>query len=238
MASKPTKKTSPPAKSTSRKRKAGKFATQKPEKLMAIADLPVITEPEVFRREAFAQAYVALGNGSAAARKAGITGTPRVVAVQANRWLMEPSVRDRIGKIQRDLIAETGLTQRMVLAELSRLAFMDIRKIIGEDGELLPLEQFDEDTARAVLSYKVTRKTFGEDGESVEKEVKFGNKEAALEKIGKHLGLWKQENGGEQFTPEAFVKALIEARERVNSGLEIHQQPEKAILINGPSRRS
>lgn len=227
---------SPKKKAAPRKRKAGKFATEKPDKLLAIADLPVITEPEVFRREAFAQAYVALGNGSAAARKAGIIGSARVVAVQANRWLHEPAVRERIGQIQRDLIAETGLTQRMVLAELSRIAFVDMRKIVDDNGELKPLNEIDEDTARAMTGYKVTRKTFGEDGESVEKEVKFAGKEAALDKLGKHLGLWKQEGGGgEQFTPEAFVKALLEARERVNSGIQINQQPAQAVLVDRSS---
>lgn len=226
MASKPTTTKPKP-----RTRKAGKFDTEKPDKVMAIAELPVITEPEIFRREAFAQAYVALGTGAAAARKAGYTGSTRVIAIQANRLMHEPAVRERIAQIQRDLIAETGLTQRMVLAELSRIAFMDIRKIVDENGELLPLNTIDEDTARAMTCYKVTQKTFGEDGESVEKEVKFASKESALEKIGKHLGLWKQEGGGgEQFTPEAFVKALLEARERVNSGIQINQQPAQAVL--------
>ena len=89
-------------------------------------------------------------------------------------------------------------------------------------GELLPLNEIDEDTRRALAGYKVVRKTFGEDGESVEREVKFISKGDALDKIGKHLGLWKSEAEDGKFTADAFLRAMLEARERHLASLKEH----------------
>lgn len=174
--------------------------------------LVVVTEPELLRREAFAQAYVALGNATAAARRAGYTGDH--VKKTASRLMGEPAVRARIAEVQRDLIRKIKVDQTTVLAELTRIAFADMGKIVDEHGELLPLNKIDEDTRRALGGYKVVRKTFGEDGESVEKEVKFIAKDAALDKLGKHLGLWKADTEDGKFTAEAFLRAMLEARER------------------------
>ena len=194
--------------------------------LVGVADhdgLVVVTEPELHRREAFAQAFVALGNATKAAERAGYTG--KHVKVTAGRLMAEPSVRARIAEIQRDVIRRIKVDQTTVLAELTRIAFADPGRIVDDRGELLPLNEIDEDTRRALGGYKVVRKTFGEDGESVEREVKFISKEAALDKLGKHLGLWKAETDDGKFTAEAFVKAMLEARERVNRGIQVRQLP-------------
>jgi len=221
----------PPSKQL-RKRttRGGRFAaedkTGEDDSPVAVADhhgLVVVTEPELLRREAFAQAYVALGTQAGAARRAGYTGN-RVGEI-ARRLMNEPAVRERIAEIQRDMIRRIKVDQTTVLAELTRIAFADPGKIVDNKGELLPLNEIDEDTRRALAGYKVTRKVFGEDGESVEKEVKFINKEGALDKLGKHLGLWKGDDDSSKFTPEAFVKAMLEARERVNRSLQIGHIP-------------
>jgi len=214
-----------------RKRTArgGRFAkedTGEQDSPLDVADhngLVVVTEPELLRREAFAQAYVALGTQVGAARRAGYTGDN--IRKTAGRLMNEPAVRARIAEIQKDMIRRIQVDQTTVLAELTRIAFADPGKIVDERGELLPLNDIPEDTRRALAGYKVTRKVFGEDGESVEREVKFINKEGALDKLGKHLGLWKGDDDGGKFTAEAFVKAMLEARERVHRSLQISQQP-------------
>lgn len=219
-----------PAK-TARKRTArgGRFAPETDDAgdlTVAVADdhgLVIVTEPELLRREAFAQSYVACGTAVGAARKAGYTGNR--IAETARRLMAEPAVRARIAEIQRDVIRRIKVDQTTVLAELTRIAFADPGRIVDARGELLPLNEIDEDTRRALGGYKVVRKTFGEDGESVEKEVKFISKEAALDKLGKHLGLWKGEADDGKFTAEAFVKAMLEARERVNRGIQVRQLP-------------
>lgn len=187
--------------------------------------LAIITEPELHRREAFAQAFVATGVASEAARKAGYTGTPKVIAQIAHRLMGEPLVRQRIRKIQDDVIARIKVDQTAVLAELTRIAFLDPGEIFDEKGELRMMHQIPEDVRRAISGYKVTTKTFGKDGESVEKEVKFVSKEGALEKLGKHLGLWKADTDDGKFTAEAFLKAMLEARERVNRSIQVRQLP-------------
>jgi phage terminase small subunit len=226
---KPGRKPAAPKKRRPHETEAALSAVHAEEKQVdsaAVGDFVVITEPELHRREAFAQAFVSCGSGAAAARKAGYTGTPASLARTAHRLLGEQAVRLRIRKIQDDIITRIRVDQTTVLAELTRIAFADPGRIVDENGELLPLNKIDEDTRRALAGYKVVRKTFGEDGESVEKEVKFISKDAALDKLGKHLGLWKGaevEDG--KITAEALVKAMLEARERVNRGIQVRQLP-------------
>lgn len=238
------------AKKPARKRTArgGKFANEADSALVhGIADhdgFAIVTQPELHRREAFAQAYVSTGKGSEAARKAGYEGTPASIAKTAHRLLAEPGVRARIRKIQDDWIKKLQADQVTVLAELARIAFNDPRDAFdAETGEPLPMNKIPEDCARAITGYKVVEKTFGEDGSSVEKEIKFGNKGEALDKLGKHLGLWKGEEEGGKFTAEAFLEAMLAARERVmtertqrgNQGtmgyvdghLQVHHVPER-----------
>lgn len=216
-----------PAKKAKRARKKAETA----DALLAIPDAPVqidgvdiIGEQEALRRELFAQTFVQTGSMAKAAAKCGYGGTPKSLKVSGYRLMQVPEVRARILQIQRDMRRELAITTRDVLAELSRIAFLDPRSIFDDRGELKPMNMLDEDVARAIGGYKVTTKTFGEDGESVEKEVKFISKDAALDKLGKHLGLWRNENEEGKITPEMLVKAMLEARERVNRHLAVDRK--------------
>ncbi|MES2347042.1 MAG: terminase small subunit [Pseudomonadota bacterium] len=214
----------PPAAPKPKKRvKRGLTASQKKTGIRRIQpcdmDPAFQSDEDMHKREMFAQAYVAYGSLRKAAETAGFGGKPHTLTIQGARLMAEPWVRDRVQRIKDDLLHELKITQRGVLAELARIGFADIRQIIDPaTGCLLPLEKIPVDTALALSSYKETTKTFGE-MVLVEKEVKFENKSAALEKLGKHAGLWvKDDDGRGGVNAEDFARALGEGIARVIAG--------------------
>jgi len=187
----------------------------------------VLMQPEMQRREAFAQAFVQTGNKTKAAGMAGFTGTPASLARRGAYLMQEPAVRKRVQQIQQNLLLKFELTTEDVIAELARGAFCDPGEAFDANGDPLPIPEIPENVRRAVAGYKVVRKTFGEDGESVEKELKFMNKESCLDKLGKHLGLWKDDNdSGGRFSADQFLSLMLAARRREGE-MRVHGNQQK-----------
>lgn len=90
-------------------------------------------------------------------------------------------------------IAEIDVAR--TLKELVRLGTSDIRKLFDANGQLRAIHDMDDDTAAAISAIEVVAKPGlpDEDGnrdvEYVHK-IKLWDKNSALEKIGKHLGMY------------------------------------------------
>lgn len=111
------------------------------------------------------------------------------------------------------IVAKTGATVERIWQEYARIAFVDIGKAYDEDNNPLPFSKMPEEVRRAITGYKVVVKTFGEDGESVEKELKFSGKTEALGQLARlHRMLDNDKlvimDGAE------FQQAMQEGRER------------------------
>lgn len=209
-------------------RKKRNITTQGGHVPRELIDPAFLSEADMAKRETFAQAYVAHGNIADAAEAAGYNGKNRQsLTVMGLRLYQEPWVKSRIQEIRDDLLHELKITQRKVLGELARIGFVDIGSITDDDGDILPLHKISVDTRRAISSYKVKRSTFGEDGESVEREVRFESKSGALEKLGKHAGLFgKADDDAPGVAAEDFMRALGEGIARVIAGRRtIDHQP-------------
>lgn len=149
------------------------------------------------RRIAFANAYIANGrNGTQAAITAGYSA--KTATVTGSQLLTDPNVRAIIDAMTAEHSAASGLTAENVLREIRRLSFSDTRKLYRPDGSLKSPDEWDDDTAAAVGSVEVIEEYEGrgEDRELVghTKKVKVWDKNAALEKAAKHLGLYEKDN--------------------------------------------
>lgn len=194
----------------------------------SLVDPSFLSEADMQKRELFAQAYVAHGNIGDAAMAAGYKGSRATLRTAGYRLYGEPWVKARIKEITADLLSELRITQRKVLGELARIGFYDIGNITSADGEILPLPEIPEETRRAISSYETKRMSFGEDGESIERKVRFESKQAALEKLGKHAGLFgKADDDAPGVAAEDFMRALGEGIARVIAGRRtvIEHQP-------------
>ena len=87
------------------------------------------------------------------------------------------------------------VTQDMVIAELAKLGFFDIRKLFDKDGKPLDISQLDDDTAAALVGLDV-QDISDSDGNYVGfiKKYKMADKVKVLELLGKHLGAWEPQN--------------------------------------------
>jgi phage terminase small subunit len=74
-----------------------------------------------------------------------------------------------------------------VLEEVRRLSFSDPRKLFRKDGTPIPITELDDDTAAMISAIEV-------DADGRLTRIRLWDKNAALEKAMKHLGLYNRDN--------------------------------------------
>lgn len=131
----------------------------------------------------------------------------------ASRLNSKPEVKARIAELLERAAKRVEITQAMVLAELAKIGFSDIRKAVkwysqtnvatvdaddfeGQEAteglrfavanqvELISSDDIDDETAAAISEVSMTDKGG--------LKVKFYDKRSALVDIGKHLGMFKE----------------------------------------------
>lgn len=163
------------------------------------------------RRKAFAREYIRNGrNGTQAAIAAGFA--PKSADVTAAQLLGDPRVRSLIDEITASAAQISGLSLERTLQEVARLAYADPRRMFRPDGTLIPVHEMDDDVAATVASFEhETKVTNDEDGIGTIARVaklKTWDKNAALEKAMKHLGLYERDNAQRGENLAVTVKLL------------------------------
>ena len=141
------------------------------------------------RQRRFVDEYLSDLNATQAAIRAGYS--ERTANEQGARLLAKASIQNEVKKRMGDREKRTEITQDMVLQELAKLAFLDIRKAFDPDGVLKAVHELDDDTAAAVAGLDVIEISSEDDKSCRLKKVKLSDKRAALELIGRHLGMFK-----------------------------------------------
>jgi phage terminase small subunit len=163
----------------------------------------------------FAHAYIANGrNGTQAAITAGFA--PASAQVTASQLLSDPMVRELVDELTANLQEITGLTTERVLRETGRVAFFDRRKLYRPDGTEKPPTEWDDDTAAAISHVNATG------------PVPF-DKNAALEKAFRHLGLYERDN---RQRPAENMRVVVEL---VGDAVPA---PTHAVQIEQPRQRA
>jgi phage terminase small subunit len=138
------------------------------------------------KQERFCLEYLKDLNGKQAAIRAGYAA--KAAEVQASRLLSHVKVSARVQQLLQKRNEKLELKTDDVLRELLRIATVDVSKIYGPDGLLLPIHEMPEDVRRAIAGVDVL--SHG-DGETVwtTKKVRFWDKTKALELLAKVLKL-------------------------------------------------
>lgn len=114
----------------------------------------------------------------------------------SSRMLRNVKVQEYISEKQKEIEKRTEVTQDMVIKELAKIAFLDIRKLYTENGQLKNVADIDSDTAGAISSLETLEEYegYGDDREKIgdTQKVKLLDKTKALELLGKHLGMFKE----------------------------------------------
>lgn len=81
-----------------------------------------------------------------------------------------------------------------MLQEAARLAFFDILKLFDSQGNPLPISELDSDTAAAILGINVVTIGNATVGVGQIRKYKLADKNSAIERLIKHMGLFSKDN--------------------------------------------
>jgi phage terminase small subunit len=180
----------------------------------------------------FAEEYLANGrNGTRAYLKVYPHVTEGTARATAPKLLAKSSVKDYLDKREAEMLSDLNITTRRVLLEASRLAFFDVRKLYDDDGNLKAPQDLDDDTAAALASVD-TEELFEGKGEGRShvgtiKKVKVFDKNAAVERLMKYLGHFKDKEA----TPPLPHPVTVT--------VDVHLTPEEAYkqICDGAAKR-
>lgn len=145
------------------------------------------------KQERFVAEYLIDLNATQAAIRAGYS--EKTADKQGSQLLGKTSIKAAISEAQAKRSERTEITQDRVLAELAKIGFSDLRKVLTKTGNLAGPDDWDDETAGAIASMEIITRSGGVNGEG-EREVehvakiKTWDKLSALEKLGKHLGMF------------------------------------------------
>lgn len=153
------------------------------------------------RQQAFIAEYLISLNASDAYRKAGYAA--KNANISGPQLLSNPSIAKAVATAMAERSTRMGITADMVLKALAKIGFASMRAFISVDAEGQPridlsansgdsLDALSEVSTETVLESKGSCKD-APTADSIRKtRIKLHDKLAALELIGKHLGMWKE----------------------------------------------
>lgn len=143
------------------------------------------------KHKRFSQEYIVDLNGKQAAIRTGYTESR--AEVTASELLARKDVQDYILELKKERSERTEITADMVIKELAKLGFSDIKEYYESENKTIDVTKLENRLSAAISSIKVTE-TEGDWGSKTVKEFKLHDKLSALDKIGKHLGIFEKDN--------------------------------------------
>lgn len=174
------------------------------------------------KQQSFVDEYLVDLNATAAAIRAGYS--PK----WANKFACNLLGKNRqiSEAIQSALAKRTErveITQDMVLRELARVAFADLRSIYRPDGSMMSVSELSDDAAASVAGVESAEIADGSgDSKTVAgyiRKVKRWDKVKALELLGKHLGMYTDRVAlsGDVSIPPLIQIAFVDASQKGES---------------------
>jgi phage terminase small subunit len=147
------------------------------------------------RQMKFVEEFERTGNATNAAIFAGYS--PESARQQASKLLTKGNIKEYRKELQKKAYERAGVTLEMVVREQKKIAFCDARKLYDESGNLLPLSEWDEDTAGAVVGIETETTKYG----VTTKKVKLADKKGVLDKFERALGIVGAREDDDEETP-------------------------------------
>jgi phage terminase small subunit len=143
------------------------------------------------KQRRFCEEYLIDLNATQAAIRAGYSQKTAYSIGDEN--LRKPEIKDLISKLKNSRSERTEITADMVIQELAKIGFADIKNYYEGDEAQKDITKLDNKLTAAVSSIKVTESS-GKDWSKTTKEFKLHDKVKALEDLGKHLGVFEKDN--------------------------------------------
>jgi phage terminase small subunit len=167
------------------------------------------------KQQLFVEEYLIDLNATQAAIRAGYS--PNNADKIGSELLGKTRVSEAIKIAMAERSRRTGINQDRILAELAKIALVNPARVVNFDEATIREDALPEDLA-AVASVKVKRFPT-KDGEGIEREVKFHDKNKALDLAGRHLGMFKDrlELSGSLETEKTKLDDLIQQMRKDNA---------------------
>lgn len=170
------------------------------------------------KQQRFCEEYVKDLNGTQAATRAGYS--PKTANEQSSRLLAKVNVQEKIAQLQAEITERNKLKADDVIQELRALGFWSINDFIGEGNIINDISTQERDMNKPVVGIKITEKftTFGKGDEAVTEkivttELKFADKRGALVDLGRHLGVFKEDNEQQNPIPAVTRIEIVKPKE-------------------------
>ena len=171
------------------------------------------------RHDVFVEDYIANGgNITKAAIQAGYA--IKTAAAQGSRLLKRVNISDAIKKRQEELREKYELTTDALIEELSKIVHADPRKMFNKDGGVKDPKDWPDGMATVVAGFETKTTRTGEKTTTTITKVKFWDKNSAIEKAMKFLGMFKKDNAQKQGAlsglPREVLKEIVERLKYLN----------------------
>jgi phage terminase small subunit len=139
------------------------------------------------KQERFCQELVIDLNATKAAERAGYT--VKTAKQTGARLLTNKYIATRVNELQAAIAEAVGVTAEMVVKELCKLAFTDLKDVVDFNGKKprikSPMELADPEKLGAISEFtEITN------GNKVTRRIKMHDKKGSLELLGRHLGMF------------------------------------------------
>lgn len=151
------------------------------------------------KQQLFVKNYLANGfKPGKAAFDAGYS--PHTASIISQRLMKDPRVAEAIAEGKRQLFGNYDVTAERVVKELACLGFanmQDYMRVTDDGYAYVDLSDLTREQAAAIQQLDCETYTEqGENGREVKKiKIKLADKKAALELLGKHVGVFKEDGG-------------------------------------------
>ena len=133
------------------------------------------------RQSLFLTEYILSGNATDAALRSGYS--KKTAYSQGQRLLNNVEIEKELLKFRNNMQKRTEVTIEMVVNELRKIAFADIKNVYNENNSIKRVSELDEGTSAAVSEISEDHR----EG-STTRKVKMHSKLTALDSLMKHLG--------------------------------------------------
>jgi phage terminase small subunit len=161
--------------------------------------------PLTKREQLFVAEYLVDLNGAQAAIRAGYK--PQNARAQASRLSTKANVQRALEEAYKAREARTQVTADSTVRELGRIAFSDPGEIFDDDSNLVvSIKQLPAHVRACIASVEVVTRnlTAGDGRQERVYKIKWWNKPRALELLGRHQGIFTEEQ-----QPPANVPAFV-----------------------------
>lgn len=148
------------------------------------------------KQKRFCEEYMIDLNASQSAIRAGYSEDS--AKEQGSRLLTNANIQEYISELKQSKSEELNISQNMVLKELMKVAFGDVKNYFDDNGRLIDINELENQISASIKSVTVQQEKITSDGkstfESSIKKIESYDKLKALEIINKMLGFYEKDN--------------------------------------------